>query len=658
MSSVAPENDEFAQASVDFQHSEARFQAIFESAAIGVAILDLQTLVMRYNAAARQMVGVAQSEYLLSSVYDLLYIDYQESERQYLDEMLRGERQTFESDHHYHPQGSAPRWAHVTFSAVRAADGRLHFIIALLHDITDQRQIQQDLRQSEARFRAMFENSGIGIALVGLDRKPLAVNDSLLRASGYSRAELMGSSGFDLSYPEDRLLGLEQFRQLAAGEINSYQVERRYLHKEGHPYWVRQTISGVRNQTGHIEYLIVMVEDIDQQKQDQERLRESEARFRAMFDNSAVGMALMTLDRRVVSINRVAEQLTGYSMEEMVGNDPAFLSHPDDLDVGRQQFAEMVAGRIRSFQMEKRYIHKQGHVFWARVSYSVVPDKNGQPLNLVGMIEDITEQKMNAARLAAQEEEDRRTLEQRVEERTQALTAANQRLLDEIEQRQRAEKALATKAAEEAISAERTRLARDLHDAVTQTLFSASLIAEVLPELWDLDEAEARKSSEELRQLTRGALAEMRTLLLELRPTALIQARFPELLRQLSEAVIGRARLPVTLLVDGECELSPELKVAFYRIAQESLNNIVKYARATQVEIRLRQAPHFLRLEISDNGVGFDPIQLKPTSLGMRIMRERADAVHARFNLESSPGHGTTVSVEWQPPLDAPGVQD
>ncbi len=99
--------------------------------------------------------------------------------------------------------------------------------------------------------------------------------------------------------------------------------------------------------------------------------------------------------------------------------------------------------------------------------------------------------------------------------------------MNEIEQRQKAEEALAAKAVEEAITAERTRLARDLHDAVTQTLFSASLIAEVLPEIWDMDENEARKSTEELRQLTRGALAEMRTLLLELRPAALTQARFP-----------------------------------------------------------------------------------------------------------------------------------
>jgi signal transduction histidine kinase len=219
--------------------------------------------------------------------------------------------------------------------------------------------------------------------------------------------------------------------------------------------------------------------------------------------------------------------------------------------------------------------------------------------------------------------------------------------MDEIAQRQRAEQALATKAAEEAVIAERTRLARDLHDAVTQTLFSASLIAEVLPDLWRMDEAEALRSTEELRQLTRGALAEMRTLLLELRPAALTQARFGDLLKQLTEALIGRARLPIRLSVEGERSLPPEVQVAMYRIAQESLNNVFKYARATQVDVNLILSTAGAHLEISDNGVGFDTSLLKPTSLGMRIMRERAEAIQADFEVSSAPGDGTHVSVTW-----------
>ena len=203
------------------------------------------------------------------------------------------------------------------------------------------------------------------------------------------------------------------------------------------------------------------------------------------------------------------------------------------------------------------------------------------------------------------------------------------------------------RAVEDAVIAERNRLARELHDAVTQTLFAASLIAEVLPDLWEMDEAEAHRSTDELRQLTRGALAEMRTLLFELRPAALQQARLPDLLKQLSEAVMGRRCLPICLELSGDCEIPCDVKVEIYRIAQESLNNIVKYARATRVEINVRLEDDQVHMEIKDNGIGFDPTSVKPTSLGLRIMRERSEAIHAQVQITSEPGLGTTVSLDW-----------
>jgi nitrate/nitrite-specific signal transduction histidine kinase len=194
---------------------------------------------------------------------------------------------------------------------------------------------------------------------------------------------------------------------------------------------------------------------------------------------------------------------------------------------------------------------------------------------------------------------------------------------------------------------ERQRLARELHDAVTQTLFSASIIAEVLPRLWERDPDQGRQRLDELRQLTRGALAEMRTLLLELRPGSLIDAELGDLLRQLAESITGRARVPVALEVEGCCALSPEVKVALYRIAQEALNNMVKHARASQAWMSLRCRPEGVTLCVSDDGCGFDPDCTPPNHLGLGIMHERAGAVGARLEIESQAGEGTRVKVVW-----------
>ena len=236
-----------------------------------------------------------------------------------------------------------------------------------------------------------------------------------------------------------------------------------------------------------------------------------------------------------------------------------------------------------------------------------------------------------------------RRLEHKVAEQTAELRR-------EIEQREQVEAALAQKAADEAVAAERTRLARDLHDAVTQTLFSASLTAEVLPDLWEADPDDGRRTTEELRQLTRGALAEMRTLLLELRPSAVTQARLDDLIRQLVEATVGRGRMSVHFAADGQRPLPDDVKIALYRIAQEALNNVVKYAKAGSVSVDLRQQPLGVRLSISDDGVGFDPAAVGPGHMGQIIMRERAEAIGARFAVQSELGHGTIVMVTWNDP--------
>jgi signal transduction histidine kinase/ligand-binding sensor domain-containing protein len=226
-----------------------------------------------------------------------------------------------------------------------------------------------------------------------------------------------------------------------------------------------------------------------------------------------------------------------------------------------------------------------------------------------------------------------RILERRITERTEELNKAN--------------KLLSEKAAQDAVTAERTRLARELHDAVTQTLFSATLIADVLPDLWGRNLAEGNRRLEELRQLTRGALAEMRTLLVELRPNALVEVPLPTLLRQFTEALTGRSRVNIQLNCSGERKLAGEVQIGLYRIAQEALNNVVKHATATQAVVTLNLEDP-LRMTVCDNGSGFDPAVVTADHLGLKIMRERAEALGAEFSLESRAGAGTQISVTWK----------
>lgn len=212
---------------------------------------------------------------------------------------------------------------------------------------------------------------------------------------------------------------------------------------------------------------------------------------------------------------------------------------------------------------------------------------------------------------------------------------------------------LRAQAGEVAVAAERSRLARDLHDAVTQTLFSSSLIAEVLPKIWEKNPEEGKKRLQEIRELTRGALAEMRTLLLELRPATLVEADLDDLLRQLTEATIGRARVEVTLKIEEHINLPVDVKIAFYRIAQEALNNIAKHSEASKASVTLRggdsegTGTYTVELVVSDNGRGFDQGTVTAGHFGVGIMRERTEAIGAKLMVDSRIGQGTDIIVHW-----------
>jgi signal transduction histidine kinase len=215
---------------------------------------------------------------------------------------------------------------------------------------------------------------------------------------------------------------------------------------------------------------------------------------------------------------------------------------------------------------------------------------------------------------------------------------------------------LAERSQEMAVLEERTRIARDLHDAVSQTLWTAGLIADVLPELWDSDRAEGRRSLSQLQQLTRGALAELRMLLLELRPAALAKADLGLLLRQLASGTTSRKHLAMRVSVKGQAEELPvDVKIGLYRIAQEAVSNVVKHACATQVTLALEALGNSVHLRIEDNGCAPETPGAMPNGagLGMDIMRERAESMGARMTVERNEQGGTSVEVIWPAPVES-----
>lgn len=348
-------------------------------------------------------------------------------------------------------------------------------------------------------------------------------------------------------------------------------------------------------------------QQIKQRASAQEALLRSEAKYRELVENAASIVLEMDASGNIVFFNKYAQEYFGFSEEEIIGRNVigTIVSASDatgnDLD---SMIRDIIANPNKYRSSENENIRKNGERVWVAWTNKVVsnPQTNERLVLCIGI--DRTAQK------EAQEE-------------------------------------LAKQLKKKAAAGERNRLARDLHDAVSQTLFSASLIAEVLPRLWEKDPEEGHKRLEEVRQLSRSALAEMRTLLFELRPSALAEAELSELLRQLADSVTGHSRLSINLHVEGGHKLPPKEKITFYRIAQEALNNVAKHANASKVDINLSCKLKRSVLEICDDGIGFDLSVLPMERMGIRIMKERAASIGASLSIDSKLGK-TKVTAIWE----------
>ncbi|MGB5433619.1 MAG: sensor histidine kinase [Acidimicrobiia bacterium] len=227
----------------------------------------------------------------------------------------------------------------------------------------------------------------------------------------------------------------------------------------------------------------------------------------------------------------------------------------------------------------------------------------------------------------------RSNLESMVNERSMQLEEAQAQLLSQAE--------------EQATTAERSRLARELHDVVTQLLFSINLVAGSLPQLWERDPDMARRSTAELQRLTRGALAEMRTLLRELRPQTITETDLALLVTHLSDGLAARHDIPAEVRVETAGSLPPDVHMAIYRIAQEAMSNIAKHANASSLTVTLVGTDSRVDLSVVDDGYGFDRTDIPAGAMGLDIMQERADAIGAELVVASQPDIGTRVDVAW-----------
>jgi PAS domain S-box-containing protein len=268
-------------------------------------------------------------------------------------------------------------------------DGQLLWLDGFIWDVTQRNQIEAALRSSEARSRSVLRAAPIGIGLI-VDRIFQDVNESMTRMTGYAREELIGQPA-RLLYPSEEdfdYVGTEKYRQIMEQGVGT--VETRWRCKDGSIINVALSSSPIV--AGDFSQGITFTaQDITQARQREERLRMSEAHFRQLFENSPIGIALVSTDYRLSQVNRAFCDMLGYTAEELRQRTFVDITHPEDVAKDLEQAQRLFSGEIPRYQMMKRYLHKDGGIIWIQLTGTIIRDARGAPLYGVGLVEDITQ---------------------------------------------------------------------------------------------------------------------------------------------------------------------------------------------------------------------------------------------------------------------------
>jgi PAS domain S-box-containing protein len=477
-----------------------------------------------------------------------------------------------------------------------------HAVESVQTELLRRSQAERLLGESRERYQMLFDHAPCPMWIVDLETlRFLDVNQAAVRHYGYSREEFLAMTVKDIRPPEDipKLLAAIPMTGDGPRTVTTW----RHRKKDGSLIHVELGLHTF-DSNGRRARLVV-VNDVTEPLLATERLKESEEQFRKVFEGAPIGMGIVGADCCFLRLNEAFCRMVGYGQEELLGKPFREITHPDDIDKDLHLIGEVIAGKRRSYELEKRYITKSGAILWGHLTVSVLQESGGSPLYLLGMVQDISEQKQ--------------------------VEATRTQLLDRI-----------ISAQEE----ERRRIARELHDGIGQTLTALAV------GLRSVEQALRRETQasrlQRLRQMASDAVREASLIARGLRPSVLDDAGLEEALRQYVADFRNLYGIAADLHVEDRAtgRLPGRVETALYRIVQEAMTNAAKHSAARHVSVLLKNRPPVAEVIVEDDGCGFELAERSGSArkgLGLQGMRERAALLEGTLEIESSPGRGTSV---------------
>lgn len=587
--------------------------------------------------------------------------------RPYVKKVLSGHRVDYEK---LIPFANGPRFLHVTYLPEKGANGEVVGWIASLLDITARKQAEGDLAEAVRQQAALYEfvrrrhdaaplreiyRAAIDaiVATLNCDRASVLLFDAnkLMRFVAWRglsqpyRKEVEGHSPWKPSERNPQPIRIENIARarlskslkatilaegIQAAAFFPLVAEGKLIGKfmtyyDRPHHFTDEENTLALNVSGQLALAI-------ERKRSEAALVRSEEVHRAFFSQTEVGMTRSDLKGRIAFVNKKLCDLVGYRESELLGKTFVDLSGPEHRRETQKLFRDLVRYG-RPYQLEKRYVRKDGSSVWVNVTTSPVYDAKGKTQAAVAIVNDITERKRAEEAL----ENAKRLLESRVQERTRELVAANEKLQGEIARRKRVEQEIL-----EISEREQRHIGQELHDSVCQHLtaiaFMARTVAIRLKQHRVIDVVDLEKIAE----LINEGVTETRTIARGLHPVEMNPDGFAAALQSLLQR---RSQLPYRLDIDEAVSI-PDASVALhlYRIASEAVINANKHARASEVIVRMRGSQNEIELTVTDNGIGLNKNGSNTTGMGFNVMDYRARSIGARLEITSIKPHGTRVA--------------
>jgi PAS domain S-box-containing protein len=380
------------QAQEALQETNQTLQALIQASPLAIITLNTDGNLKMWSPAAERIFGWTEQE-VLDRPVPFVPEDKQEEFQRLHQVKLQGNSLTGLEVRRQKKDGSPidiALWA----APLKDSKGNIYSTMAVIADITERKRTQEALRESEERFRRLVESNIFGAAFGNFSGEIHYANDYFLKMVGYEREELMqGKLGWTQMTPPEFL----HLDARAAEELKTYGVatpfEKEYIRKDGTRVPILIGGALLKEPYDQQQEVAVFYVDLTERKQAESALRESEERFRKFFEEAPIGISVIGLDGRFLKVNKTYCQMLGYLEQELHQLTFAAITHPEDVDKDLSYTEQLFKGEIGSYQIEKRYIKKNGEILWVNLTATAIFDQDGNVRYGLGMVEDISDRK-------------------------------------------------------------------------------------------------------------------------------------------------------------------------------------------------------------------------------------------------------------------------